>query len=74
MAAEPVVVPSTLAALAEEATKKNDEKKEKTRELTRDMFDKVADYVNGELASKNPRCMTFRTDNNDTELIFCSDV
>ncbi|XP_003389556.1 PREDICTED: biogenesis of lysosome-related organelles complex 1 subunit 2-like [Amphimedon queenslandica] len=50
MAAEPVVVPSTLAALAEEATKKNDEKKEKTRELTRDMFDKVADYVNGELA------------------------
>lgn len=53
MAAEPVVVPSTLAALAEEATKKNDEKKEKTRELTRDMFDKVADYVNGELASKS---------------------
>ena len=52
MAADPVVVPSTLEELAKEATKKNEEKKESTRELCRDMFEKVADYVNGELASR----------------------
>ena len=52
MAADPVVVPSTLEELAKEATKKNEDKKESTRELCRDMFEKVADYVNGELASR----------------------
>ena len=28
----------------------NQEKKEETKELCRDMFEKIADYVNGELA------------------------
>ena len=45
-------LPSTLSELAESATKKSEEKKENARELCRDMFEKVADFVNGELTSK----------------------
>lgn len=45
-------LPSTLSELAESATKKSVEKKENAWELCRDMFEKVADFVNGELTSK----------------------
>lgn len=44
-------VPSSLPELAEAATRKTAEKKENAQELCRDMFEKVADYVNGELKS-----------------------
>ena len=45
-------LPSTLSELAESAVKKSEEKKENARELCRDMFEKVVDFVNGELTSK----------------------